>query len=226
MVDRKVIVCFAVLILSSAAEIRADPITPTVDQSNVFCGDPSCDSEFAGFGPHNQFGQTFTLGIAGLLTRIDVLVASDPVGVPLIVELVRTAAGVPLRGDAARLGRVQIPNPGYLRGFLTVDFTQSRIHTSPDDVLAIVLTAPGDPRTDPFVLYGWDVFFNFDSYPRGTAFSRGLTDDSEWGAWPSDDFVFRTWVQESADPVPEPATVLLISTGLLGLARCGLRKTR
>jgi hypothetical protein len=78
------------------------------------------------------------------------------------------------------------------------------------------LLDPGDTVTAPFAEYTWD-----PNAPAGFVWIANINVDIGSG------FVFTTFTATVEQPVPEPATLLLLSTGLGGIAlKSRRRKTR
>jgi hypothetical protein len=168
-----------------------------------------------GFGGDVHLAQTFTVGLAGVLTRVDLEIRRDS-GIPDVLFDVRpTEGGVPVESDALALVSLTIPNTSIPTSFsfLQVDFSSTPIPVSVGDVLAVVLRAPGEGST---LNYGWQASF-FPQYVSGDGFFREVPS----GSWTSlfGDFSFQTFVDPAATVVPEPAAFLLVGSGLAILRR-------
>jgi hypothetical protein len=180
----------------SGTVARSEPI---LDQS--FVPVPANPTPFLGIDLDTSGAQTFTVGITGILTEVDVFIQRNgPILSDLHLDVRPTINGVPTGNDLAALGSVTLPMAalGTTAAFVDFDFSSLGIHISQGDVLAIVLS--GDAQ--------W--FGNFgDLYPGGASFFRFPPDDFSLSHDGSVDVGFRTFVEPT--PVPEPYTLALIS---------------
>jgi hypothetical protein len=171
-----------------------------------------------------DWAQTFTSGLGGQLTRVEVQVAKEATTtrLPLIVEIRRTtAAGSPVEDNGNVLGRVSLdPSlfltlPDHLQNqgsiWVAADLTSSDIRVRPGDVLGIVLRS--DEPNDPFERgYVWKSYpQGQDEYPGGDAFKRepGQTFLRMTGGFATDSSL-RSYVL-----VPEPGAAAMLA------AACG-----
>ena len=168
-----------------------------------------------GFDGNRSVAQTFTVGVAGTLSRIEIRAAEagDTFNVgDLVLSVYDTASSVP----ANPLADVVIPEstfPGIGQFIWAAgDVSSSGIQVAPGDELAIVVTS-SDSRH-----YGWASTSN----GPGGALHQGSFSGNLWvPVNPEIAMLYRTFVT-----VPEPSTFLLLATGALGLAAVGWRKRR
>jgi hypothetical protein len=193
---------------------------PVLDQSF----DPQNPLFLLGTASEGNSAQTFTVGIEGILSRVDVLVEKNGPFPELRLDVRPTMDGLPIEDDNAVLASVTVPLEAIPspRAFLSFDVSSFRVLVSPGELLAIVLTgnarwygvAPGigtpglvevlaEPADDP--------------YPRGAAYFRrppeAPTFDLPGGGRLVADLGFRTYV----DVIPEPPTLMLFGIGVFGL---------
>jgi hypothetical protein len=173
------------------------------------------------------YGQVFTVGISGRLAAADLLLNTGAPGrgsSDVIVTVTSTSGGFPTSTFLAQ-GTVSGTNiPGGLNvPFTRVDFA-SRPQVVAGQQLALLFSSLGPLGASPNV-HGntGDIL----QYPGGEAvvFAFGAWHPAieifHPGTTGADDFFFRTAVQ----PVPEPASMTLLGTALLGLA-AGWRRSR
>jgi len=162
----------------------------------------------AGIGGGHTRAQTFTVGLAGTLTRFDAYIESSEANVPVLWDIRRTIGGAPIQSDTATLAYGSFPGPAAAHNsfaFFSIDASSFGVAVSPGDVLAIVFRTP-----DINVSISW-LGDTTNPYARGAAYDG--TPGANSTAWSSDfinyDFGFRTYVQ----PIPEPSSACLIVGG-------------
>ena len=180
--------------------------------------------------------QTFTVGMAGLLSRVEVLLDTAP-GLAAFdrpFQVIPTVGGVPVYGTAP-LASFTITAPGNsgsgsVLGFYGADLTAFGLQVTPGEVLAIV--SLGAPVPDSS--HWWAGRFTAPpTYLGGTlytTFSSGGGSDSTFHLQDTTkvvyDLGFRTWVDNATpepEPIPEPALVVLFGLGLAAVRRARRR---
>jgi PEP-CTERM motif len=207
-----------IVILASATCVNAGIV---LDQEHSFSGGLANSTN--GDGP--EFGQTFTVGVAGTLDHIDVLMyqlggTSDPTD-QVQLSVYNTAAGLP---SGTPLVTSYVPYSSVPVGtadFVSFDVSAAELFVIPGEVLSfgangrtgvqkvIILLSDGDASASTRM-----------DYPGGIAVSRRVP--SAWQPLqPDQDFGFRTFV----NAVPEPSSIVMALSGLLacGLAAWGHR---
>ena len=195
-----------------AGSVQAAPV---IDQQHTPSG------SFPAFAVANDRTQiqTFTVGITGAVTRIDVQVSSGLLTVEnLVLSLWSTdAAGLPQSRLAT--GFVAPTDPAFTssdpRPLIPFDLTARAVEVTAGELLAIELNSNAT-NTPPFnERYLWEIGGQYD---RGTAYTQIGSSFLKQ----SEDFHFRTFVTS----VPEPGTLVLLSTGLGGLLAYGSLRQR
>jgi hypothetical protein len=193
---------------------------PVLDQSFQ----PQNPLLLLGTASEGNSAQTFTVGITGILSQVDVLVEQNGPFPELRLDVRPTVQGLPMEDDNAALASVTVPLAAipFPRAFLSFDVSSFGIHVSEGELLAIVLTgnarwygvAPGIGT--PIVVEALAPLAD-DPYPRGAAYFRGPPGAPTFGLPGGGSLVadlgFRTFV----DVVPEPTTLMLFGIGVLGL---------
>jgi hypothetical protein len=206
---------FGALILSTPALA-----VPVVDQENVFT-----ISQNSGFAAGAEQAQTFTVGVTGQLTSIDIflraeIIANGPVFStdPLTVRLLPTIGGAPDNNIANALGEVIVAGGDLptVHAFHNVDFSAFNIDVTAGDVFA------------------WQIVGNYsapirtgDTYAGGTRYCRGTEiacTNPNWLQLSGQDFGFRTYVETDVVEAPEPATLMILGMGLMGLGLAQRRR--
>jgi hypothetical protein len=203
--------------------------TPLLDQVS----DSTINNSENGFSQIVDKAQTFTVGLTGFLTRVDIKLhnaASPPPTHDALFDLRTTAGGLPTEPNAggnilfsASIPPSAVPNLGLFDDnvpWLSVDLGAARFPVTAGEVLAFCLRTdePGGGFFANYYLAG----SNENVYPAGTVYYRNLGTQFPQLTWaevepafggPGNDVFFRTWV----DPVPLPPTVVLLGSGLLGV---------
>lgn len=159
--------------------------------------------------------QTFTVGVSGLLDRVEVRANPTQKIGDLLVEIQNTdAQGKPILTGPSVLAAASVPLTDLPdQGFGAIDFSQSNFTMHEGDVLALVMRRDrgGDGSQFGVAWYGGLTAKNQD-YPGGAAW--GVFGQSDWirsANGRTSDYGFRTYVT----PLPDPAG------GALFLAACG-----
>lgn len=162
----------------------------------------------------HAFHQSFTTGLSGQLSAVQVLVApgtpgSDEAGpTGLTLSLWRTVNNTITALTDSPLATVHLPATAVSEevGFVTADLLDAAIFVRPGEQLAISLsTASAYPSG-----YIWVGSFRAYSGGASAFWTTGpppvISNDADFG--------FRTFVVEgSPDPVPEPASIWLAAAG-------------
>lgn len=211
-----------VSILGCCADIHpaaADPIRPVLDQEYLPAADNAGGFVHAGFG----WAQTFTAGITGWLTSVDVLIqplAGTNVddgpfqgNVPLLYEFRPTTLGAP----AAEIifgGAIPRSEISDTPAFLSIALPSHQVQVRQGEQYALILRAFGAPNREIYLWRG--DFPPRATYPGGETFVQ-LRENGPWFAQ-LNDHGFRTYVSPVPEPIPEPTTVALFGTGVALLA--------
>lgn len=183
---------------------------------------------YSGVGEADK-SQTFTVGLAGTLSRVELLLR-DGVQGNVLFDIRRTSSGLPIESDADILATAVIPTSSLPAdgGYVSVDIGSFAVSVSPDDVLAIVLR--GD-----FTAVGQWLGATGDGYSRGQPYwRRADIGVATWTAYPDEslhDLAFRVFVDvEGAPPdgtIPEPTAILVWSAlGTMGFVAAGKARWR
>lgn len=158
--------------------------------------------------------QTFTVGMTGVLTGVEILVRRDNASItqPLVLDIRTTTGGAPTEPNAGAniLGSVSaaaatIP---LATTFVSFDLTALGISVSTGDVLAITTRSAGE---NPAYLWTGS---NTNDYLPGSAYRRLFSTTWEVPTF-ANDFAFRTYVD--ASPIAEPGMLALFGLGLAGI---------
>ena len=167
-------------------------------------------NQFASFVDQSQ---TFTVGISGILTGLEILLGGDTTQLGAIVDIRPTSGGLPVLDDGSALASVFLPSasiPSGFQTFVAVDLSSFGLMVASGDLLA--LSVRGAVRGIDDGSFNWHGDNRGDQYVSGQAFFRSNASNG-WMPFPSADWGFKTFV-EPVTAVPEPASMLLLATGI------------
>ena len=199
----------AALAIGLASPVAAAPI---IDQDNLQNVNVIANLGFHSNGFFIERSQTFTVGVTGILSRIELRVYNDRGNAvdPLIVDIRKMDGGVPSTPNTG---------PNILESF---SFDAASVSTSQTNVIGIDLAgisvtagdmlAIGVRTTGPTEFqYNWWAS-NFDGYADGSGYNRVL-EAYHWAFNPAaQDYSFRTFVT-----VSEPAAAIFLLLGTIGV---------
>lgn len=206
--------CACVMTMASVPASAA-----TVDQSQLLYngGSPFDFGPTVGDYPNYPVGQSFTAGLTGLLTQIDVFSNGQIMGTNDLTMELREGDGT--AGTLLGSTTISVGNNAFdfgLGGYtVSIDTTGFGVNVTPGSVYTFLftnVTGSGD-----LALRGILTAYDTDPYAGGRAYEGpGYGDQPTW------DQMFQTHVQVSA--VPIPAAAWLFGSGLLGLIGVARRK--
>lgn len=212
---------FAALTLLGAVSFVASTTSAhaqTLDQSNLI---PSATSVVdAAIVTGQQLAQTFTVGLTGVLARVDLPLYKNAAATGDITLAIRTApGGIPNSDNAQSLFETVIPLsslPTHEFGPDTLPLTPINVSAGniaviPGQVLSISLSRTG-AGSPPWAIWRYSVD---DTYSGGDGFLRSGDSDA-WTSIPvAGDAGFQTYVTTAASAAPEPGTLALLALGSL-----------
>jgi hypothetical protein len=161
-----------------------------LDQQNDVSPSATADSTSGGF---QEQAQTFTVGVAGTLSRIAVQIIYPGFGSPgnAILTVYNTSGGLPNTSlGTASLSNTNIPSTGY--AFQSFDISSYAIPVRVGDVLAYGVTS----STDSYFFVPSS--FDHSTYTGGQSLDRALGPPGPWTTYsPSHDGGFQTYVLAS-----------------------------
>jgi len=223
-VTTRILEIFASIVLAAIA-VASTPVHAAVvlDQDYEFTSGVAVGAS----GTSSEVGQTFTVGMAGTLDHIDVLMFRqsgifDPATDP-ILNVYNASGGLPIGASIATTSVSKDLVPYNLAGFVSFDISGSAIPVLVGDVLAFSISTSGSALY--WLLEKSDTGQPVD-YASGQGVSRILNIPPD--PWQADTTVdgdtvdrgFRTYVEA----VASPASVWLFGSGLLGVVGIARRK--
>jgi len=184
-----------------------------LDQQHLFSSSIADSSN----GNVSEVGQTFTVGVAGTLDHIDVLMFQlgsifTPTGDPKL-SVYATAGGVPTGAPLVTMSVPQANVPLNNPGLVTFDVSAAAIPVSIGEVLAFGISTTSE--IGPYFLPNDDDTGAPGDYTAGAAFRRTISPVQAWQPLtPAVDHGFQTFVSAT---VPEPSTFALAGFALVGL---------
>lgn len=218
-------IAICVAILAVAAVCSGAPILDQYFEYDTCAGiiDP-CGGSVGGIWSDNA--QTFTAGLTGRITSIQVLLQGGGNAGDLHFELLPTAGGVPVEDLGLALA-IDVRPAGSIPGaptWITFELAGPGIPVQAGDVLAIAIR---DPSGGCCATYIWRGSVYADLYAGGQRFVRGVGAGPVWnggtiGTPPSNeanvDLNFRVYVDAEPAGVPEPGTWTMTAAGILAIA--------
>lgn len=208
-----------ILALTLTAGIRADVV---LDQQHTFTSSIANSTN----GDVSQVGQTFTVGVAGTLDHIDVLMFRlggifDPTGDP-VMRVYSVTGGFPSGSPLATTTIPELLVPLNNAAMVSFDLSSAGIAVNPGNILAFSITAAS----------GVGPYFLLTDQGQSIEYAGGQAVISFGGPWqflsPPQDHGFRTFV----NAVPEPSAAaglllagLLLLPGFRSRGRAGQAKT-
>ena len=166
--------------------------TPTLDQRF----EPGAANTAGGFENMGARAQTFTVGLTGTLTSVDLILSSGPTADDVLrVDIRGTTGGNPNLDDGAVLGSRLVSGLGLpvnnTSEFVSIDFSSLNIQVIAGQQLAIVIMrVVGSGGSDVL----WVGENQLEDYPAGHDVQRNGGSGTTWTSL-TNDFYFRTYVQ-------------------------------
>jgi PEP-CTERM motif len=186
-----------------------------LDQSNESVSSGSGNSFY---GNYSQ-AQTFTAGMTGMLQAVDLSLFRSPWWeeqdpIPLTVEIQNVNEnGIPDGNVLSNITLNTSAGNGYIYEMLRLEGLAAPVNFNEKYALVLSVSNP-----DLLQGFGWEITSGGDYYLGGSSF---YSSGGSYISHGENDFVFRTYVE--ATPAPEPATMLLFGTGLVGLVGSRIR---
>ena len=198
--NRRPLLAVCLYCMTFAAAVSASPV---LDQEHF---DPADTFSALSVANDRTQVQTFTVGVSGLLSRIDVKVGRrEHTTEDLQFTLFSTGpSGLPQDAMATVHVPASAADPDLLRKFVSFDVQSFSLDVAAGDLLAIALNTNA-PNVPPRYTerYEWEIG---GRYGKGAAYSK----IGPLYFRKDEDFYFRSFVS-----VPEPSTVCLIAVFLV-----------
>lgn len=161
-----------------------------LDQQNIFessIADSPSDAQ--------EFAQTFTVGVDGALSRIEVFLTKTNPGNNVVLSVYTTSGGLPNSVVATKsLSPAAVPG---LQSFVSFDVSSFQVAVSANDVLAFALKKDGFDG-GPYIM----PFTNTNTYAAGSSYRRTLSvPPGPWKIQDNRDYSFKTYVVTEETPL-------------------------
>lgn len=193
-----------------ALDVRVVPVVDQVFDPGQY-GSPYLSAGVAYYNTNQEIGQTFTVGVSGTLTQVDLYIYKweGTVG-DLVLDIRGTRPdGRPTAVAGQQLITTSVPPtsvpglPGNYAAFFTFDLTPYNVYVAQGEVLAAILHVA--PAAGADAGYQWDGR-TVNAYPNGLFYGRVIGNHDWTASDPSWDLGFRTYV-EPATPLPPVVTL-------------------
>jgi len=172
-------------------------------------------------GNVSEVGQTFTVGIAGTLARIDVSMFRlsgifDPTG-PAVLSVYNTTGGNPTGAPLTSVSKPKVDISLNVASFASFDVSAASISVNVGDKLSFGISSPGS-EVGPYFLPTTD----FPGYAGGNGVNRIINPVGAWQLSQNFDHGFQTFVNAA---IPEPSAFVLSFITGISLAFSRRRRT-
>ena len=164
---------------------------------------------------HEIVAQTFTVGVAGILDHVDLLLCQPAaVTADAIFSITGlTALGLPDEGTQLASGTIPASDIPTTWGSVSVDMSAFDLAVTPGTTVAFILGYPYSSYPTSYCYWGGQ---NGNPYAGGQAGARLTVPSRAWGMG-TIDVGFRTYVNTPSSVPDAGATSLLLGFGIAGL---------
>jgi hypothetical protein len=204
-------IAFAVCLLIALLSTNTTNAAPVLDQY-FEAGSSSNLTSYVGGAVDKA--QTFTVGLSGILSQIDLDIQRITTSNDLIFDIRATSNGLPIENDSTTLASLTVPFNSIqtTRDFFSLDISSYNISVASGDMLAIVLDSGND---HDYAWFGYsstsDPYSGGESYFRNPSAGFNTWTSSSYYTVATHDLGFRTFVNTTV--VPEPVSFILFITG-------------